>query len=122
MCLTLTIALSLYTLLRYATRVYMRFRLPPQARHTLLSAWPARRKYVGSGCPHECFRLPSEAVGNFTHLPSQEVITGRFNASEVTPGACTSSLVNQNQHGAPPPVDRGAPSGSGSSAAPACGR
>ena len=120
MCLTLTIALSLYTLLRYATRVYMRFRLPPQARHTLLSAWPARRKYVGSGCLHVCFRLPSQEVGNCTHLPSQEVITGRFSASEVTPGACTSSLVNQNQHGQP--VDRGAPSGSGSSAAPACGR
>ena len=30
MMLTLTIVLSLYALLRYATRVYMRFRLPSQ--------------------------------------------------------------------------------------------
>ena len=68
MCLTLTIILSLYALLRYATRVYMRFR-----------------------------------------LPSQDVITGRFSSNEVTPGACTSSLMAQNQH-RPTQVDRGAPS------------
>ena len=43
-------------------------------------------------------------------LPSQEVITGRFSSNEVTPGACTSSLMAQNQR-RPPPVDRGAPSG-----------
>eukprot|EP00908_Phaeocystis_cordata_P024111 Transcript_6586.p2 GENE.Transcript_6586~~Transcript_6586.p2 ORF type:complete len:244 (-),score=70.26 Transcript_6586:346-1077(-) len=50
--LTMTICASLYMLLRYATRVYMRFR-----------------------------------------LPSQEVITGRFTSNEVTPGACSSSLI-----------------------------
>jgi hypothetical protein len=39
MCLTLTIVLSLYALLRYATRVYMRFRLPSQVSKYLAGVW-----------------------------------------------------------------------------------